>query len=235
MRKSLVRKGLVLGIIVLFVGASVVPSISENIREQGDISSLEDQSSDVISDVVFGDITENNDVSDFEKTVIDKVDNNEESDESEKDRSYDWPTFQHDMQRTGYGNGVGDIDLPSVRWRFFSEEPFTWNSVIGDIDNENEIVACDVSGMLFCIDGSTGLEEWSTNAAGKMTQPSLYDVVDDGDIEIIGYGDGGNGDDPGVYCLDGSTGTIEWTQLNFHPTTQHGFCAIDEIDCSFLL
>jgi hypothetical protein len=33
MQKSLVREGLVFGIIVLFVGASVVPSISGNVEK----------------------------------------------------------------------------------------------------------------------------------------------------------------------------------------------------------
>ena len=38
MQKSLFRKGLVLGIIVLFVGASVVPSITANIIDDENIN-----------------------------------------------------------------------------------------------------------------------------------------------------------------------------------------------------
>jgi len=42
MKNNLLRKGLVFGIIVLFVGVSIVPSISGNIRKSSNVSSVEE-------------------------------------------------------------------------------------------------------------------------------------------------------------------------------------------------
>jgi len=136
MKNNMLRKGLILGIILLFVGASVTPSIS------GDFENKTDSNTDFNFKPTEQSIT--NDV------IVD----------SEPDNVDWWPIFQHDLLNSGYSSNAGP-DINNTRLTYpitgYPTSPAVVNgklyiTIFSNDDNDN---------YLLCLDIYSGEEIWT--------------------------------------------------------------------------
>ena len=83
--------------------------------------------------------------------------------------------------------------------------------VIYDVDgdgNPEVIVPSSCNPKTFCFNGSDGSIKWQTNTRGSDSPPTIADIDNDGEMEII------HGEFNGwVICMDAKTGAVEWEIL----------------------
>jgi len=208
MQKSLARKGLVLGIIVLFVGASVIPSIG----------------GDIVVPNINGNLETIKDASSKSPKVSTETDW--------------WPMYGHDPQHTGVStSSAPNLGMMKWNYNTCSEIRFSSPVIVdnklyigtGEIEsietldfekikskpvinilNENKVTTQTETGGVFCIDAITGNKEWDFVTKGAV---SSTPVVCNGNVYILSSNsDTFEGD---LYCLDAETGVKQW---NFNYT-----------------
>jgi outer membrane protein assembly factor BamB len=183
MQNYVFRKSLVIGIIILFFGASVVPSISMNIENNCN--------------------THVKDIFEEELNLI--------KDESNKNVC-NWPMFRHDSIHNGYTDCKGKISKPYTKWAYPTKALIHSSPSVGDIndDGELEIVFCAWDGNVYALKGINGDKIWKYNTGLPMgCSPALGDVDDDGQIEVIFGSTSLPGISAYICVLNGKTGTLE--------------------------
>jgi outer membrane protein assembly factor BamB len=81
--------------------------------------------------------------------------------------------------------------------------------VIYDVDGDDSlevIVPSSCNPVTYCFRGSNGTVKWMTPTAGSDSPPTIGDIDNDGDLEILQGGFDGH-----VLCFDGKSGTIKWS------------------------
>ena len=130
--------------------------------------------------------------------------------ENNKESSYGWVMFRHDVTHTGYFQGVGTITSPKLKWSYFTGNKIQGSPSIADIDGDGkmEIIVGSWDKNVYCLDGATGAKKWSYATGGKVEScPSIVDIDNDGKKEIVfGSYDGK------LYCLD-NMGKLKWYYL----------------------
>ncbi|HEC76152.1 MAG TPA: PKD domain-containing protein, partial [Thermoplasmatales archaeon] len=218
-RQNMLKKKEVLAVfaVIIMLGIAfenVVFGASRNEKEENDANDAGENVLDVglpiDNDETGGDINngymeDDGKLENIEKVTL--VDDGEGSFERDKS-TYDWPTFHHDMQRTGYTSGLGDIISPSIKWKYNDNTPYCNAPVIADINNDgnNEVIQT-MSDFIRAFNGATGdlLWEFPVNS-GNHDTPTVFDVDSDGEMEVIA----GARDENTLYCIDGATGDEEW-------------------------
>jgi len=207
MQKSLVKKGLVLVIIVLFVGVSILPNISGYTQKNRNHKNIEITSS---------------------PTRIEISDQSSGSDW--------WPMFQHDAHHSGYTTSEGPL-TNEVLWKHsLSTNPYINSPVVYkdrvymgarfsewmncfDAENGDRLWHYDagsevgstpavqddklfygtLNGVIHCLNATSGDKIWDNTTVGAIvSSPSIYDEK----LYI--------GSTSGIYCLDINTGTYVW-------------------------
>jgi len=198
---------LVLCIIVLFVGASFVPSISGNIRE---IKS-EDNTMEISNNL---------------NELNDKIPSNSVNVDW-------WPMFHHDLNNSGYSTSNAP-NTNSVKWSYYIGDSVASPAVVDGrvyVGSNNNKVYCldaDTGGKIWdystddgvylsspavadgkvyinendevlCLDADTGSKIWSFTSGGGYSSPA----VADGKVYV-------GSDDKKMYCLDTDTGNKIW-------------------------
>lgn len=147
--------------------------------------------------------------------------------EANQETTSDWPTFQHDLMRTGYTTLTGNITIPQTKWCYDGIEEdiiYFFSPAIADVNNNQKlevIVMGSKSGgynLVICLDAGTGQKKWVCNTGScnsHGTCPAIADVDGDGASEIIVGTEAfaTSGDEWFVYsimCLDGETGEKKW-------------------------
>jgi len=113
---------------------------------------------------------------------------------------------------------------PVVKWQVSTTGPVEWQfsgAMDVDGDGQTEVVFQNLAGTVYCLNGSTGAQEWTFATGGTPTlgsSPAIADCDGDGQIEVIVGSYNGV-----VYCLRGSNGTQKWSfvtgaQVNASPT-----------------
>ena len=206
------RKYLVIGIIFLFVGASVIPSISGNVRKINDIKSIltEDINNAIQTEEIKPQIASNADW---------------------------WPMFRHDPGNTGSTTSTGpDTDellwketIPneiftaapvicnnrlyiSTGWYYKTLEPPTkmdksifeapdFTEIFNDIFTYND----EYYGGVYCLDADTGTELWDYSLYAP-NDPFIADnKVYTTDLNLYTY-------NSSLYCLDAENGNLNWAK-----------------------
>jgi len=120
-----------------------------------------------------------------------------------------WPTFHHDLNRTGYQpEGFGLVQHPRVKWAFNTSDAVPASPAIFDIDGDDdpEVLIGSRTGVFYCLSGADGSVEWSfATGGGIRSGATIEDVNNDGLLEVI-FGS----DDYGVYCLS-YRGELIWS------------------------
>ncbi len=131
-----------------------------------------------------------------------------------------WPTFAHDMARTGMqtlptGIGISNANQLALNWTFkdgvgFLASPIVYNGTVYVVDHDGQLTA---------LDASSGKIKWQQQLGLWVEQtPAIYD-----NILFVG-----NHDIPSfLYALDPQTGSILWRDtvpggLKGSPVAIHG-------------
>ncbi len=120
-----------------------------------------------------------------------------------------WPTFKHDIRRTGY------IDLKPY-WRFKGYYPewsfqanfcISSNPVVADVNNDNinEVLVSSCDGNFYVLRGTDGRLLWKIYTGGRHSTPAVGDINGDGIPDVVVGGEEGN-----LYVLRGTDGRVEW-------------------------
>jgi len=208
MKYSLFKKGFTLGIIVLFVGTSVIPHISGNIRK----SRSKESGLEITSNL----IQMNGQIPGYSMDVD------------------WWPMFHHDLNNNGYSTSDAP-DTNNVKWSYYLGVSVASPAVadgkvyVGtndkkvyclDADTGNQIwnystddgvylsspavadgkVYINEADEVLCLDAGTGSQIWSYTSGGGWSSPA----VADGKVYV-----GSNGNK--MYCLDAGTGSELWS------------------------
>jgi len=224
MKNSMWKKGLVLGIIILFVGAIVLPSTGSTVMIKSSLSTSE-------GNIFYGGSGPNNYTSiqdaidnasdgllvfsclntvglSLEKTEntmqIDNfgmVEGKKLTDAESTDEVFDWPMFHHDIMHTGYTDGKGNISCPCKKWSFQTGGLVFSSPALGDIDNDGiiEVVVGSHDNWVYALDGTNGAVVWKYKTGSWVgSSPALGDIDSDGQVEVVvgSY-------DKKVYALDG--------------------------------
>lgn len=185
MKNNTWKKGLVLGIIVLFIGASVIPTISGNIEKK---------------------IIENSNLEFIDVTSKIK----DEKGDSSRNNDW-WHTFHHDVMHTGFTSGIGQITIPSKKWEYTANDRVHSSPSVADIDNDGraEVVFGSDDFNVYALDGENGTIEWTFGTSMEVSSsPALGDIDNDGELEVVI-----GSEDKHVYALNGINGSEEWRFL----------------------
>jgi len=132
--------------------------------------------------------------------------------------SVDWPMFRHDASRSGYSNVTGDLDADFlVAWTFTASNGIFSSPAAADLNNDGRleiIVGVDKQEgspqKSLIVLGSDGKMLWELDVGGAVhSSPSVYDLDDNGDLEIITGTNNGR-----VIALNGKTGKTLWSLDN---------------------
>jgi outer membrane protein assembly factor BamB len=123
----------------------------------------------------------------------------------------DWPMYGATLENTHYQEMVGAMETaPYVKWSYATED---WvechGAAVADIDGDGamEVVIGSNDDKVYCLDGVTGLLEWSYPTGGSVfSSPAAADIDGDDTMEVVvgSY-------DSNIYCLNGITGLVEWS------------------------
>ena len=212
MRKNLLKKTLVLGIIILFIGAIVVPSISGNIGILSDITSVENKD--------INNYIQNKEIKTHTKSTVDW-----------------WPMFRHDSgnsacsesvapntNRLGWKESISDeiylsapviyndrliistgggyyLDMfepPNIMEEFQFEIP-DFTEILDDLFTYHD----EYDGGIYCLDADTGTKLWEYS----LYEPNIPLIIDNKiyvtDLNI-------STDSSSLYCLNIETGDLIW-------------------------
>ena len=182
MMNNVFKKSLAIGIIILFIGASVLPSISGNFEKQTNSNFKVD-----------------NDNSDS------TLKNDNFQDDNPKETDW-WPRIKHDLSNTGCSLGVGP-ETKNVIWSYnysddvhFYTTPIVYNDKI-------YIGAYTNSPQIYCLDADDGGIIWTSPVGGSVGCPAVYNdklYFGASDKKVYCY-DAYTGDEIWEYLTDGST------------------------------
>lgn len=119
----------------------------------------------------------------------------------------DWPTFHHDLNRSGLAPAEA-ADSNFILWTFTNGNPVSSSPAVVEgrlyfsITDETQGNA-----TLFCLNASTGIQIWNSTVEGYLYSPTVV-----GDRVYLGGGI------PGWYkmfCFDAMTGTLLWDYENW--------------------
>ena len=214
MQKSLVRTGLVFGIIILFIGAGVTPSMSGNVSKMNDIKDVE------------------------ARTINDAIQTNEGEPYTVSTVDW-WPMFHHDLSHSGYSTSDAP-DTNNVKWSYSMGMVYCSPAVangkvyIGSMDHNvycldantgtkiwnyltgnsiafsspavanGKVYIGSMDHNVYCLDANTGTKIWNYLTGSSIIASSP--AVADGKVYI------GSGDH-NVYCLDANAGSKIWSFL----------------------
>jgi len=98
---------------------------------------------------------------------------------------------------------------PVVKWSFITGNYVEWQfSAIADCDGDMqaEVIFGSCDYKLYCVDGSTGLQQWAFTTGNRIySSPAIANLDADPQAEVV-FGS----NDYKVYCLDGSSGAQQW-------------------------
>lgn len=217
------RKYLVIGIIFLFVGASVIPSISGSIGKINDIKSI---------------LTED---------IINAIQTDERKAQTKSNTDW-WPMFRHDPGNTGSTTSTGP-DTNEILWKeTISNEISTATPVICNdrlyigtgwyyktlepptIMDKSMFEAPDFTEIfndiftynseyyegVYCLDANTGTELWDYSLTAPNDPFVANNQVYTTDLNLLTY-------NSSLYCLDAENGNLNWAKpaggLSLTPTT----------------
>jgi outer membrane protein assembly factor BamB len=206
--KSWVKKGLVCGIILLFIGTSITPGIGGG-RESNIIQSM--ASNKYFNQTKGGTPSEESKLVD--SALFGKESNNYfESKAGE--RSYDWPMFHHDLEHTGYSTSMAP-NTSNVLWN--RSIGYSIESSPAVVDGKVYIAQATFPGKISCLDASNGASIWNYTVAGSIgySSPAVFE----GKVYI--------GSVSRLYCLDALTGNHIWNHSGISsqensPTVAYG-------------
>jgi outer membrane protein assembly factor BamB len=121
-----------------------------------------------------------------------------------------WPTFQHDLLRTGLTNATGRMTAFQRRWTYETRESVFSSPVVADINDDGKVeVVCGDYGSpsyIFALHGDNGTLIWEYKVGNPVEGvPAVGDVNGDGKIDVVA---GSN--DNWVYALNGNNGSLIW-------------------------
>jgi outer membrane protein assembly factor BamB len=208
------RKGLVIGIIILFIGTSITPikgGFKENIDNE------------------LSELVDNKDAYQINTRMTGSIENND---------IYWWPMFQHDQNHSGYSPSSAP-ETNKMKWMFSSSDPGSSSSIYNnkvyagcsdffclDADDGSllwkntwvkayggQVVVNDrvyISGIHFyCLDANDGTLIWFTKVSdywGSNSRP----VISNG--KFYAGNDNGN-----IYCLKAEDGSVIWSYSTAGP------------------
>ncbi|MFH0860479.1 MAG: PQQ-binding-like beta-propeller repeat protein [Candidatus Altiarchaeota archaeon] len=122
--------------------------------------------------------------------------------------SQDWPTFKHDLTRTGYNDyysnfSLNDLDLI---WSFKTGDMVRSSPVAADFNGDGtlEIIVCSFDGKLYGLDHQGNLLKTFDTGSSIRSTPTIDDIDGDGCKEIA------FGADNGIFYLLNCTGDLLW-------------------------
>ncbi len=120
-----------------------------------------------------------------------------------------WPMWGATPKHKSVQRMPGAITTPVIKWRFATGGGVEYQfSAVDDVDGDGqiEVVIGSLDRKVYCINGSTGAQEWAFTTGGEVwSSPAIADVDGDGYKEVVV----GSYDDK-VYCLRGSDGAKKW-------------------------
>lgn len=106
-----------------------------------------------------------------------------------------------------WATGTEGVDW-DVLWIFQAQASIWSTPAIGDVDNDGqlEVVLGTDDGVVYALDGATGVLKWSyPTGSAVRSSAALADLDDDPALEVVLGSLNGK-----IYCLDGSTSFQQW-------------------------
>ena len=170
MEKTELRKGIIIGAILLFIGTSIVPSINGNVEQQNPAETI-----------LNSEINQMN--------II--------SLETGRNNQHGWLTYQHDNTRNGVTDAVGAPYNWEEKLTYDIGERVL-SPVVGDLDGDGNMEAVFSSDVVspnqpvYAVDLKTGDLKWSFMAGSAVwSTPTLADLNDDEKLDVV-FGTGSN-------------------------------------------
>ncbi|MBN2498545.1 MAG: hypothetical protein JXR96_28395 [Deltaproteobacteria bacterium] len=116
----------------------------------------------------------------------------------------DWPAFGHDMTRSSFSPGKGEITAPRLAWQVVIPE---WaEPLAGDLDGDGSAdMVIDDNYSCSAYRGQDGAQLWYHAYEGyHAAMPVIADVDTDGHAEVLVAGQ------ERLVCLSGADGAVEW-------------------------
>jgi outer membrane protein assembly factor BamB len=202
----LFKKGLVVGIILLFVATGIIPSTAQNIKKSSMPTSSIDWWPMICHDPAHSGYSTS--------TIPDKVMmlwKNSTVGFIESSPSIVNGRFF--ITTADFANWEGyiycyDMQTGACLWVYDGSDEFFSSPTIAN----NAVFACTLNGNFYCLNASTGIKLWSVKLGSHLLFEDSSPAVVDGRIYICCYKDDGsyNGS---IFCLDADDGDIIW-QIN---------------------
>lgn len=122
-----------------------------------------------------------------------------------------WPTFHHDLARTGLTAEKGQVLGPTQLWLSGTSGLNESSAAIGDIngDGRAEVVIGSFDHHVYAVSGATGRPVWPQpfkTGYWVWSSAAIGDIDNDGQVEVV---IGSN--DQYLYVLNGRDGTLKWS------------------------
>jgi outer membrane protein assembly factor BamB len=124
-----------------------------------------------------------------------------------------WLMFGATLENTHFQKMVGAMEIePDVKWSYVTGDWVECRGMtVADVDGVAgmEVVVGSCDNNIYCLNGATGIVEWSYPTGNAVYSSATVADVDgiDGMEVVVGSCD------KRVYCLDGATGTVKWSFL----------------------
>ncbi len=206
-------KTLLIGILILFIGAIITPSISGNVSKIGDIKSVKTR--------------------DINNAIQTK-----QRDPHTTSTSDWWPMFHHDIQHSGFSTSNAPV-TNNVLWVYKTGYWVGSSPAVAD----GKVYIGSLDEKVYCLDANTGDYIWSYKTDGKVfsspavADDKVYIGSDGGKVYCLDANTGNHiwnyttgdyvisspavadgkiyigSDDFKVYCLDANTGAYIWRYI----------------------
>jgi len=129
----------------------------------------------------------------------------------------DWPTLRQNQDRTGHSDGVGQINLPIVKWQYYLGGSLREKNVwFGDVDsNGSKEIAMTIGGRVV-LKNDADQVLWRTGLLAASEIVGLYDIDNNGTNELVVTS---GGPPSSLIILNATNGNILWNFQNFDPKT----------------